>query len=1527
MANRVNIKFVVILSMVMIVISGGVAFLAMRVLQKSADEHIRLGDTAMQAGDYRVASSHYSKAVANDQLNKVYLHKWVDALELTVPANEQLLSDTFSTKLVPAYKQLADADPDGVEDQLIFLNLQLDRLQRGGGYRADAYALLITEPANTYIEYHARTHPDDTSWWPLRRFNAIAMSLAATSGTAPNLEDVEAAIADGKAALVANPDDEQAAEAVYKLLVYRSNELNRQQLPGSVDARAEIGTFIADTIDRTTAGSTARMAAETTRLTNQMRELLRELKDTMTSDQAAIAMGQRVGELEPAMTALFDRIDQAKVAPDNMLIRRLMNAERGIAPRDGMKRSAAVIAAAIKQRPEDVELLKQRATLETITGDAHAAIATYRAIGEFRPYAINLESVLRKQYRIDALYNLAELLYTLADTTEDEAERADLLTQVKEVRDQLAERVASDTPQLQLIDARIALTEGKLVEAQAMLERLNRQTQFQFDEGLWLAGASAAKNHQPGLARTRFRQLVELQPGSVRYRRALAEMEQDVGNSAEALAQLRVALEIDPTNRDVRDDVKRLETAQGIRVADDPVDAALIEAKRISEGAGTNIADPRGAITRLEKAIEDLGPDARLVSNLTRQYVLSGRIEDAQRVAKAGLEAHPEDSDMILLGEAVDSGDRSQIIEFFLDQIEGEPGDVAVAKWLALLKLGETEAAERALQAAIELAPDNAAVLEARMVNAIRSGDLEQGATIAARAAQSDADGAGGATFLARVQRARGDTEDAIATLSEAKDRFPNSAGLWRLLGMMYAANNQPTESLAAYDRALEIRPDLVEVINSKIRILLALGQTQAALEFKRANESIARADATFAELHLLLEGEYGDAGLARAQRQQRAQLNPKDLGNLAQLAGLLIRDGQFDQASEIVDKLEGQVDDPRTLTPLRATLRIEQGDVEGARSIFARDIASRKPDERADAYLRLYTFLSERSRLNEAVTALIQALPWQKPDRMMIDKTLGDVFMSQGNFAGANASYTRIRDAHTAGDNSMWEQRRIETLIRLQRNDEAAEALAALPADQRTLSTRLLEADLTMRQGDYPKARQLLDAIVAENPKNSLVYVKRAEAMANAPELQRERLLDLDKAIELSPDFWQAYRARAGVLASMQRTDEAVADLRKAIELNPALDSVRISLIEYLVTQGRTSEALEIAREALNLKPRDTQLRDQLGLVFAQGGHEREAVQMYRSALELDPTPSRAVRVLDLLLNETPPRTVEAENLLALPIMTSLIEQDGGLRLMRAKVYHLQGRSDAALREAVEAYRSLRPVARDMLVWFNFVDGMIDDRTGTLDFLRRFEAEPGTSEWAKLFRGLLLISADDTRDEGMALLESHASTTADSEVAFTAWRALGSQAYESKDYPKAIEFWQHALDRRPDDSTVLNNMAFTYTARLGDPSKALPLAQKAAQMAPNDSDVLHTLGLSLLRNSQAQESLAFLERARASAQSPKGWLTSSIHFAEALNKVGRDEDAHAVLKAIQSRMDDPTVLNDVLQEDYNRLLAALGQN
>ena len=64
MASRVNVKFVVMLSVVLGLVFASVAGVAMMVLYKSGAENARLGDEAMERGDYKAADTSREADVA-----------------------------------------------------------------------------------------------------------------------------------------------------------------------------------------------------------------------------------------------------------------------------------------------------------------------------------------------------------------------------------------------------------------------------------------------------------------------------------------------------------------------------------------------------------------------------------------------------------------------------------------------------------------------------------------------------------------------------------------------------------------------------------------------------------------------------------------------------------------------------------------------------------------------------------------------------------------------------------------------------------------------------------------------------------------------------------------------------------------------------------------------------------------------------------------------------------------------------------------------------------------------------------------------------------------------------------------------------------------------------------------------------------------------------------------------------------------------------------------------------------------------
>ena len=60
-------------------------------------------------------------------------------------------------------------------------------------------------------------------------------------------------------------------------------------------------------------------------------------------------------------------------------------------------------------------------------------------------------------------------------------------------------------------------------------------------------------------------------------------------------------------------------------------------------------------------------------------------------------------------------------------------------------------------------------------------------------------------------------------------------------------------------------------------------------------------------------------------------------------------------------------------------------------------------------------------------------------------------------------------------------------------------------------------------RQREQDQGGEILDRAVSRFPDNAKVFVKRGQAMLSDPTTARDALADFSKALQLSPDLWQA--------------------------------------------------------------------------------------------------------------------------------------------------------------------------------------------------------------------------------------------------------------------------------------------------------------------------------------------------------------------------------------------------------------------
>lgn len=122
-------------------------------------------------------------------------------------------------------------------------------------------------------------------------------------------------------------------------------------------------------------------------------------------------------------------------------------------------------------------------------------------------------------------------------------------------------------------------------------------------------------------------------------------------------------------------------------------------------------------------------------------------------------------------------------------------------------------------------------------------------------------------------------------------------------------------------------------------------------------------------------------------------------------------------------------------------------------------------------------------------------------------------------------------------------------------------------------------------------------------------------------------------EAVELAPDFAEAYANLGLLLDRRGAAAEAEACYRRSIVLDPSHAQAHLDLGVLLANQKRFPAAEVAYNLALLVDPRSPTAWSNLGALYACMKREADAEQCYRSALELDPGHARARFNLSYLL------------------------------------------------------------------------------------------------------------------------------------------------------------------------------------------------------------------------------------------------------------------------------------------------------
>ena len=151
----------------------------------------------------------------------------------------------------------------------------------------------------------------------------------------------------------------------------------------------------------------------------------------------------------------------------------------------------------------------------------------------------------------------------------------------------------------------------------------------------------------------------------------------------------------------------------------------------------------------------------------------------------------------------------------------------------------------------------------------------------------------------------------------------------------------------------------------------------------------------------------------------------------------------------------------------------------------------------------------------------------------------------------------------------------------------------------------------------EFQKAAAAFQKRASESPQDAQVLYDEGKTFASQKRYE-EAISFYTKAVQLKPDFWQAYEGRGHV---QKQFDLAVQDFTKSIELNPADANAYLGRGATYFVRGHYDQALADLQKSLSLSQTDKCTCYYLGRVYESMGNGDAALVNYGKALEIDPS------------------------------------------------------------------------------------------------------------------------------------------------------------------------------------------------------------------------------------------------------------------------------------------------------------------
>lgn len=722
--------------------------------------------------------------------------------------------------------------------------------------------------------------------------------------------------------------------------------------------------------------------------------------------------------------------------------------------------------------------------------------------------------------------------------------------------------------------------------------------------------------------------------------------------------------------------------------------------------------------------------------------------------------------------------------------------------------------------------------------------------------------------------------DDSLKLVGSAIANDPKSVKAWLMKGDLLRAQSNNDEAMNAYREILKFDQGNIPAHVSMASLDLVAGKNDdaqkeiAELNRIQPNNLMAR------YLQALLYFRKSKFSEARDEMLQVLKSAPDHMPSILLMGAIDYSLNSLEEAQKYLGRFVGAFPSNAYARKLLAATQLKLKQPSDALKTLSPLLGDLNPDPMvqslaAEAYTETGDYTKAAQYL-EAVTTL-------SPDNAGLRTQLGLTRVASGQTERAISDFeaaAKLDPSHLEADTAL----ALTYLGKKQFDQALATARKMSAKEPKNPIYYNLEGAAYVGKGDIADARKSFGLALGANP----AYVPANLNLAtldmqdkDAPAARKR----LDSVLSVDKNNLQAMLMLSSIAHEAGQVKEEQDWLDRAVKSNPEVIQPRIALVRYYLLQRNPKAALGAAQAAVTDLPKDPQALDLLGGAQIAAGQSKQAVDTFQKLVGMVPrSPVAYYRLATAQMVDQDNPSAAASLAKALELKPDYLDADNALISLDVKAKN---------------YSAAEKIAKDVQQRFPksplglYLEG--DIMIAQKQFGRAADVFQKAQNLSPSSGGMMKLHS--------AMSESGNARRAD--VMAMQWIKLHPRDILVRKYmaeilaregnsKAAMEQYGFVLAADPNDVEALNNIAMLYQ-ETNNPL-AEEMARKAGKLAPDNPQIMDTLGWILVGKGNVKDGLPLLQKAAAALpEAPE----IHYHYAVALAKSGDKSRARQELQNI----------------------------